>query len=89
MAIIETEVFDGQGNLLKVEIHEVPERNHQDVARELLEKYSLVVQRAYEDGIPFPQEWKDYGDTLRAIQKGEHPGPLPSKPATYPDGTPT
>lgn len=54
-------------------------------ASSFLEKYSLVVQRAYEAGVPFPQDWKAFGATLRLIAKGEHPGPIPKQPETYPD----
>lgn len=56
-----------------------------DTAKSMLEKYSLVVQRAYEAGVPFPDDWKEYGNTLRFIAKGAHPGPIPSRPEKYPD----
>lgn len=64
---------------------EISMNNLMSLAKDLLEKYSLVVQRAYEAGVPFPQDWKEYGAILRLIANGEHPGPIPKQPDKYPD----
>lgn len=50
-----------------------------------LEKSDLVALRCFKSGVEFPQAWKDYVISLRAIVNGGS-GPIPDQP-TYPQGT--
>jgi hypothetical protein len=64
-----------------------PEPTKEDIARSVrskakhaLDKSDDIVLRCYEDGVPVPQEWKDYRTSLRRIIDGNGAQSLPEVP---------
>ena len=72
--------------LAALQARDIP-RQQKAAAQALLDKSDVVLLRAQEDGLAFPDAWKSYRVALRIVVNAG--GDLPTLPATYPDGTPT
>lgn len=54
-------------------------------AKLAMNRSDMIAIRCLKSNVPFPQEWKDYTSSLRAIINGAS-GPIPTQPK-YPEGT--